>query len=115
MAKPVITDGKIKVRAPLEISFDKVSFAYPGSDQLVLKDICLEIKPGQRLALIGENAAGKTTIIRLLLRQYLPSQGVIRVNGHDLRNIKIGTFYSQLGSLSQLPLLFEHFTIKKTC
>ena len=110
--KPAIPNGKIEVKAPLQITFDKVSFSYPGSNKVVLKDISLEIKAGQRLALVGENAAGKTTIIKLLLRQYLPSKGVIRVNGHDLRQLEIDTFYNQLGCLSQTPLLFEHLTIE---
>lgn len=66
------------------IIFDDVHFAYPGTDSEVLRGVSFEVKPGERVALVGENGAGKSTIIKLLCRLYRPDSGRIQVNGHDL-------------------------------
>ena len=72
---------------PQGIVFDKVSFGYPGSDHLVLRGVDLHIRPGERLALIGENGAGKTTLAKLLLGLYRPTEGRILVDGIDLARL----------------------------
>lgn len=69
------------------IVFDKVGFGYPGSDHLVLRGVDLHIRPGERLALIGENGAGKTTLAKLLLGLYRPTEGRILVDGIDLADL----------------------------
>ena len=66
------------------ITFENVTFGYPGSDRLVLRDVSLHIRPGERLALIGENGAGKTTLAKLLLGLYRPTEGRVLVDGVDL-------------------------------
>ena len=67
------------------VEFRNVSFAYGGSSQLVLSNISFRIEPGERIALVGENGAGKTTIIKLLTRLYDPISGQILIDGIDLR------------------------------
>ena len=66
------------------IRFHDVSFTYPGAARTALSGIDLTIKPGERLALVGENGAGKTTLVRLLLGLYRPTHGVITADGQDL-------------------------------
>ena len=69
-----------------DLRLDGVSFSYDGSDQ-VLEDIDLEIPAGQRLAIVGETGAGKSTIAKLLMRFYDPSAGSVSVDGHNLRDL----------------------------
>jgi ATP-binding cassette subfamily B protein len=67
------------------IEFRHVCFAYAGASELVLRNVSFRIKPGERIALVGENGAGKTTIIKLLTRLYDPTGGQILIDGVDLR------------------------------
>jgi ATP-binding cassette subfamily B protein len=69
------------------IVFDHVSFYYPTSTRMVLDDVTLTIRPGAHVAFVGENGAGKTSIIKLLCRLYDPTGGSIRVDGIDLRQL----------------------------
>src|SRR2546426_11432023 len=62
------------------IRFEHVSFAYPGTDRLVLDDVTLRLTPGSVVAIVGENGAGKTTLVKLLCRLYQPTQGRILVD-----------------------------------
>ncbi len=71
---------------PPLIEFRHVSFRYPGQEQLVLKDICLTISSGEKLSVIGENGAGKSTFIKLLMRLYDPTEGIILADGRDIRD-----------------------------
>lgn len=67
-----------------ELSFQNVSFRYPGTDRYILKNIAMKFEIGQKLALVGLNGAGKTTLIKLLLRFYEPTEGEIQLNGIDI-------------------------------
>ncbi len=69
------------------VSFQGVSFTYPGSSKRALEDIDLTLAPGEVIALVGENGSGKTTLIKLLCRLYDPSEGRITVDGIDLRQL----------------------------
>jgi ATP-binding cassette, subfamily B, bacterial len=109
---PVIPDGHVKVNRLLTIEFKNVSFAYPGTDQLILDDVSFLITPGSKLALVGENGAGKTTFIKLLLRQYLPTEGTITINGTNIRDIKQDSYYSAISNLSQEFLIIPHLPIR---
>lgn len=109
---PAIPNGKVEVTRPLTIEFNNVSFAYPGTDQLVLEDVSFLIVPGSKLALVGENGAGKTTLIKLLLRQYLPTRGTITINGTDIRDIKQEDYYAAISNLSQDFLIVQHLSIR---
>ena len=66
------------------IEFKNVSFAYPNTDRTVLKNINVTIKPGEKVAIVGENGSGKTTFVNLLCGIYSPSSGSISIGGHDL-------------------------------
>jgi len=92
---------RLKKIIPREIKFENVSFVYPGSKKLVLKNINLTIKTNQDIAIVGPNGAGKTTLIKLLFRFYDPTQGKILVDGVDLKKINLDDWYRHLGVLFQ--------------
>jgi ATP-binding cassette subfamily B protein len=81
--------------------FRGVSFAYPGSAKLVLDGISFRIEPGERIALIGENGAGKTTIVKLLARLYDPTEGQILLDGIDLREYDVEDLRREIGVIFQ--------------
>ena len=83
------------------IQFHDVSFMYPGADRLALSDIDLSIRPGERIALVGENGAGKTTLVRLLLGLYQPTHGTITVDGVDLVRIHPDTWRREATAVFQ--------------
>jgi len=83
------------------IQFLNVSFTYPDSLQPVLKGISLQIKPGQKLAIVGENGSGKTTLIKLLTRLYTPTSGKILLDGLDLNEWDIDTLRRRIGVIFQ--------------
>lgn len=83
------------------IQFLNVSFTYPDSLQPVLKGISLQIKPGQKLAIVGENGSGKTTLIKLLTRLYTPTSGKILLDGLDLNEWDIDTLRQRIGVIFQ--------------
>lgn len=72
-----------------EICFENVSFKYPKTDKYVLRNISFTIRQGEKIAFVGINGAGKSTIIKLLLRLYSPTQGHIKINNQDIENIDI--------------------------
>ncbi len=81
------TPGVQVPSGPQAIVLDHVSFNYPGTDTVVLDDISLTIAPGEKIALVGENGAGKSTIVKLLLRLYEPTKGAITFGGVDIRDL----------------------------
>ena len=78
-----------------------VSFAYPGSDRKVLKNINLTLEPGDTAVLVGLNGAGKTTLIKLLTRLYDPTEGMILLDGHDIREYDTAELYKLYGIIFQ--------------
>jgi len=89
-----------------EVEFDCVSFGYrPG--QHLLRDISLRVKPGETVAIVGPSGSGKTTLMALLQRLYDPVEGVVRVDGLDLRRIKQRSLRRQMGIVLQEALLFN--------
>src|SRR5690606_16416522 len=94
-----------------EIRLSGVNFGYePG--QPVLKDVNLEVQPGQLIAIVGPTGAGKTTLVNLLMRFYDVDSGAIYFDGHDLRTIKRGSLRTMFGMVLQDTWLFEG-TIKE--
>jgi ATP-binding cassette subfamily B protein len=79
--------GTVPERLERGISLEGVSFAYPGADETILRDVTLEIPAGTTVAIVGENGAGKTTLVKLLCRFYEPATGRILVDGTDLRDL----------------------------
>jgi ATP-binding cassette subfamily B protein len=92
---------KIPEGATPSIVFEDVSFTYPGADRPALGNFSLEVPAGQKLALVGANGAGKTTFVRLLCRFYDPTHGRILVDGKDLREWDLESWYRHLGVLFQ--------------
>jgi ATP-binding cassette subfamily B protein len=88
-AESVAQGADLHVPARLSdgIRLDHVSFAYPGTDRVVLDDVNLHFKPGTVVAIVGENGAGKTTLVKLLCRMYQPTSGQIRIDGVDLARV----------------------------
>ncbi len=85
----------------LGVEFEGVSFRYPGAEEWILQDFSLKIAPGEKLALVGENGAGKTTIIKLLTGLYEPTRGSIRLNGVDLKRFTQGELHRRIGAIFQ--------------
>lgn len=87
-------------RTPL-IEFKDVSFSYPGSSKYIFEQFNLSINPGEKVAIVGINGAGKTTLMKLLARIYDPTEGVIYVDGVDLKTIDLERWRSMIGILFQ--------------
>jgi ATP-binding cassette subfamily B protein len=83
------------------IVFDRVSFRYPGTDRWALRDVSFRITAGAVVALVGENGAGKTTIVKLLARMYEPTEGRILVDGVDLATLEVEAWRRRLSAAFQ--------------
>ncbi|HET6680554.1 MAG TPA: ABC transporter ATP-binding protein [Gemmatimonadaceae bacterium] len=81
--------------------FDGVGFRYPGSERWAIRDVSFRIRPGERLALVGENGAGKTTITKLLARLYDPTEGRVLLDGRDLREYDLASVRRAIGVIFQ--------------
>ena len=86
---------------PYEIEFKNVTFRYPGSEKYVYKDISFHIKPGQKLAIVGHNGAGKTTFVKLLCRMYEPESGEILLNGINIQEFSKRDYYTLFSAVFQ--------------
>ena len=89
------------------ITFDHISFSYPGTDRLVLDDITLRLPAGSVVAVVGENGAGKSTLVKLLARMYSPTSGRITVDGTDLADIATEEWRARLAGAFQDFYRFE--------
>jgi len=87
------------------VVFDKTDFAYVPGVQ-VLHDVCLEALPGETIALVGPTGAGKTTVVNLLTRFYDLDGGTIRIDGHDIRDVRKADLRRRLGIVLQDNFLF---------
>lgn len=90
------------------IHFDAVTFAYPSrQDQPALQDLNLEVRAGERLAIVGPSGAGKTTIFQLLLRFYDPRSGAISIDGVDIKKADPEQMRQAIGIVAQDPVIFS--------
>ena len=89
------------------VTFDSVTFKYPGGGDPVLSEVNFTVEPGQCVALLGATGSGKTTIINLLPRFYDPSSGSIMIDGLDLRSVTLDSLRSQIGIVLQETTLFS--------
>jgi ATP-binding cassette subfamily B protein len=87
--------------APARIELRNVSFAYPGSTVPAVRNVSLEIQAGETLAIVGENGAGKTTVVKLLACLYEPDEGEILFDGVDIRKISRSDYWDRLGFVFQ--------------
>lgn len=113
--EPEMEDGEISLpvrRVQGEVVFDDVTFCYKGDDRPVLKDLSLRVPAGETAAIVGATGAGKSTVVKLLLRFYDVQQGKICLDGHDLRTLEMGDLRNAIGFVSQDVFLF-HGTVKE--
>ena len=100
-------DAPVPERLREGIRFEHVSFAYPGTQRLVLEDVDLRLEPGSVVAIVGENGAGKTTLVKLLCRLYQPTSGRILVDGVPLARMPAAAWRSRLAGAFQDFFRFE--------
>ncbi len=102
-ASSVLTPGQVQGA----IEFQSVGFRYPGSEPWVLQDINLQVAAGETVALVGRSGAGKTTLCNLVARFYDPTQGTLRLDGRDMRDIDLSSYRRLLGIVEQDVFLFD--------
>jgi ATP-binding cassette subfamily B protein len=109
--EPSVVSKPNALCAPRPIStgfeFIDVSFQYPGTERLVLDRLNFRLEPGERIALIGQNGQGKTTIVKLITRLYDPSGGRILLDGRDLRDYDIADLCKEIGVIFQDFMRYE--------
>jgi ABC-type multidrug transport system fused ATPase/permease subunit len=94
-------------RAHGQLELERVSYAYPGSDRPALDDVSLLVRPGRCVAVVGASGAGKSTLAKLVLRFTDPDQGVVRLDGHDLRDVTLHSLRENVALLLQEAPLFD--------
>jgi ATP-binding cassette subfamily B protein/subfamily B ATP-binding cassette protein MsbA len=99
-------DARELGRAQGRITFEKVSFAYDAAHP-VLRDVSFEVAPGQTVALVGRTGAGKTTVANLIPRFYDTTEGVVRLDGEDVKRVKRASLRRQMATVIQEPFLFS--------
>ncbi len=103
--QPVMTVKKAPAAVPQplrgEITFENVSFAYPGSESQALSDLSFTITPGETLAVVGRNGAGKTTLFKLICRLYDPTAGRILIDRIDIRDFEPDELRAHIGAMFQ--------------
>ena len=104
-SKPDALPAPRPIRAGFE--FRNVSFRYPGTDRYVLRDFNFVFAPGERIALIGENGEGKTTVVKLITRLYDVTEGQILLDGVDLRDYSIEDLHHEIGVIFQDFMRYE--------
>jgi ATP-binding cassette subfamily B protein len=109
--RPAVTSKPNALAAPRPIiegfEFQNVSFVYPGTERLVLNHLNFRLEPGERIALIGQNGQGKTTIVKLLTRLYDPTGGRVLLDGVDLREYDIDDLCREIGVIFQDFMRYE--------
>ncbi|MGI6542421.1 MAG: ABC transporter ATP-binding protein [Limnochordia bacterium] len=107
--QPTVTERVNVVILPQvqgKVVYDHVSFAYTAGKP-TLQDVCLEVEPGQTIALVGQTGSGKTTFVNLLCRFYDVTGGRILIDGHDVRDVALPSLRSQIGVVLQDTYLFS--------
>jgi ATP-binding cassette, subfamily B, bacterial MsbA len=94
-----------RVRGRVEL--DHVSFGYQAGRQAALRDISLEVSPGERIAIVGRSGSGKSTLVSLLPRFYDVTGGCVRIDGHDVREYDLRNLRDQIAVVSQDVILFN--------
>lgn len=108
--KPIIkTDYPVVPKFDIvpRIRFDQVSFKYPDTDQMVLKDVSFTIEPGSKVAIVGKSGDGKSTILNLLMRHYDPTSGAVYADKINLRNIEPSVWSNIASALTQEYAVLE--------
>ncbi len=101
------TDPVTDLPDRLTLELDAVTFAYPGADQPVLRDVALTAGPGETVAIVGSTGAGKSTLVNLVPRLFDATGGAVRIGGVDVRDLALDTLWSRLGLVPQKAFLFR--------
>src|SRR3989338_2732995 len=115
-AKPVNMEGTIKLQKsekPPEIEFQNVTFRYPNAKTNVFENLNLKFTSGENAAIVGHNGAGKTTIVKLLARIYQVTSGKILINGIDINELDIESWYKHIGILFQEYAFYPSLTARE--
>ncbi len=107
--------GKIAPRTIDYIEFRDVSFQYPGQKTYALSHVSLKIHGKDKIALVGENGSGKTTLVKLLMRLYDPTEGVILLNGTDIREFDYDSYLSIYSAVFQDYVMFSYTIRENLC
>lgn len=94
-------DTRQMLHCPIRVEFRDVSFRYQGADEDTISHLNLTIREGEKIALVGNNGAGKTTIVKLLCGLYAPTEGKILVNGHSIEEYNLEEYFRLLGIVFQ--------------
>ncbi|HEX3435969.1 MAG TPA: ABC transporter ATP-binding protein [Pseudacidobacterium sp.] len=109
--KPLVQSKRNALPAPRPVTrgfeFRNVSFSYPGSSRPILRRFNFTLTPGERVALIGENGEGKTTVVKLITRLYDPTEGQILLDGIDLREYDLASLHAEIGVIFQDFMRYE--------
>jgi ABC-type multidrug transport system fused ATPase/permease subunit len=89
------------------VELDDVTFRYPGTERPALSSVSLRVGPGEVIALVGESGAGKSTVAKLVLRFYDPGEGRVRLDGHDLRDLRLADVRANTALVLQETLVFD--------
>jgi ATP-binding cassette subfamily B protein len=111
MEMPPRPNGDIVIKDTPSIEFKNVSFRYPQAPTQALTGVSFKIEPGEKVAIVGENGAGKTTIIKLILGVYQADSGEVLINGHPLQEIERQSYLKQIGALFQEYTRYDFATI----
>lgn len=97
----LLKNNNVVINEIQKIEFDKVSFKYPGKDFFILRDVSFKVYAHEKIQIVGVNGAGKTTIIKLLLGFYEPTQGEIKINDISLKHINLNSYWARIGTIFQ--------------
>ncbi|MDO5540399.1 MAG: ABC transporter ATP-binding protein [Eubacteriales bacterium] len=107
-----LRSGNRILSKPVDIEFQDVSFCYPGTEKYVLKNVSFRLPAGKKLCIVGENGAGKSTILKLLLHFYEPDKGEILINGLPMQEYNVESLRSQFSCFFQNASNFA-FTLRE--
>lgn len=109
MNLPVQNPGKTVLNtAPASIAMDGVSFSYPQNERTVVDEVSFSVERGAHIAIVGENGAGKSTLIKLLLGFYLPTKGVVRIDGTLTSELDLESWHAKVGVLQQSAADYDY-------
>ena len=100
-------ENKLDQNIKGHIEFRNVGFRYPGSDVMVLKDLSLDINPGENIAIVGRTGSGKSTLVQLIPRLFDPTEGEILLDGQHLKNWSLASLRNSIGFVPQETFLFS--------
>ncbi|MFG1615333.1 ABC transporter ATP-binding protein [Nonomuraea wenchangensis] len=105
---PSIESGTETIERPRgHLRFEGVGFSFPGADRPVLRDVRLEVRPGETVAIVGPTGAGKTTLTALVPRLLDPTEGRVTIDGHDVRDLELTTLRTVVATAFEEPTLFS--------